>query len=57
MFMANSTTIQQIEGKISDYGSTSTSNAKQLNTTTQKAEDAKVKLSNLESRVAKLEKK
>ena len=49
--------LKEIEGKISDYGSKSTSNAKQLNTTTQKAEDAKVKLSNLESRVAKFEKK
>ena len=48
--------LKEIEGKVNDFVSKSSSSAKQLNATTQKAEDAKSKLSSLESRVVKLEK-
>ena len=49
--------IKGVEASIKEANSKMASNAKQLNTTTQKAEEGKSKLSNLESRVAKLEKK
>ena len=49
--------IKGIESLVKDVSQKLTSKDKQLNTTTQKADEGKTKLSNLESRVAKLEKK
>jgi len=49
--------INSVETSIKDFSQKQTSRDKQLNTTTQKADDGKTKLGNLESRIAKLEKK
>lgn len=49
--------IKAMEGIVKEINQKMASTNKQLNTTTQKADDGKTKLSNIESRVAKLEKK
>jgi len=49
--------IKGVETSIKDFSQKQTSRDKQLNTTTQKADEGKTKLGNLESRIAKLEKK
>ena len=51
------TKIKNVESTIKDFSQKQSIKDKQLNTTTQKADDSKTKLSNLESRVAKLEKR
>ena len=48
--------MKSIEGTIKEINQKMAASSKQLNTTTQKADDGKSKLSNIESRVAKLEK-
>jgi len=51
------TRIKGLEASVKDVSQKLTSHSKQLNTTTQKADDGKTKLNNLESRLGKLEKK
>ena len=48
--------VKEIEGKLNDHVTKISSSLKQLNTTTQKADNAKSKLSALENRVGKLKK-
>ena len=51
------TRTKEVEGSIEDVTQNLVAKDKQLNTNAQKADEVKTKLSNLESRVAKLEKK
>ena len=48
--------VKEMEGKLNDHITKTSSGLKQLNTTTQKAEDSKSKVAALENRVGKLEK-